>query len=184
MAFYPTLEGPALDAYRRMVADLKAKAIKELGLREDELVVRQLRPADLGAAVTVADYPIGLTGAAWTTIVNAQTIADNRFVGINGFMNRNCGTVTALGCGILAPATFAPAAEQIRITRKGSVARYYVVKDIPEFENQVGYTDEPVTVDQNTTITVEGLVTTSSSISSVFDIIGAVVEKKGLLINP
>jgi len=182
MAFYPTLEGPALDAYRRMVADLKAKAMKELGLREDELVVRQLRPADLGAAVTVPDYPVGLTAVTWTNIVSAQTIADNRFVGINGFMVRNQGTAVALPGNNLIP--YAPAVEQVRITRKGSVARYFVVKYIPEWESQTGYTDEPVTVDQNTTVTIEGLATTASSIATTFDIIGAVVEKKGLLINP
>lgn len=185
MAFYPALEGPALDAYRKMVTNLKARAQKELNLTEDEIVVRQLRPADLYAGdASTPDYNIGLTTTTWTNIVNAQTIADNRFVGINGFMVRNSGTAPVLGAGILAITAWTPAVEQVRITRKGSVARYYVVKAIPVFESQIGYTDEPVTIDQNTTVTIEGLARLGSSISTTFDILGAVVEKKGLLINP
>ena len=183
MAFYQTLEGPALDAYRKMLSDLKAKAMRQLSLGEDEIVVRQLRPADLYSAdASTSDYPIGLTAAVWTNIVNAQTIANNRFVGINGFMVRNVGTAVTGVQNNLIP--YAPSVEQVRVTRKGSVARYYNVKHIPQFQTQIGYTDEPVTIDENTTITIEGLARVASSIAATFDILGIVVEKKGILINP
>jgi len=48
MAFYTKLEGPALDAWRATQRILVARAMKELKLGRDEIVVRDLIPQDLG----------------------------------------------------------------------------------------------------------------------------------------
>lgn len=181
--FYPELKGPALDAYRQMVKKLKATASKELGVSEDELVTRSLRPADIGQNASTPDHYVGLTALTWTNIINAQTIADNRFVGICGVSVGSGSTaIPTLGAGADVR-NLSSAVDQIRITRKGSVARYWQVKPLVHWAHGTGWVDDPVTVDQNTTITVEGLSRLASSIAG-FDLLGVVVEKRGLLINP
>ena len=45
--FYPKLEGPALEAYNAAVQTIKQRAIKELNLAQDQIVVRPMRPDDL-----------------------------------------------------------------------------------------------------------------------------------------
>jgi len=175
MAWYPELKGPALDAYRSMVRTLRERAMKELNLRADEIVVRDLRPEDIGASS--ADFYVGTKAAGWVALVDNATIADNRFVGINGVVLMDTGGTDAFG--------FAnePPISQIKITRKGSVTRYWNVKPVWAFEGKVGYTDDPVTIDQNTTVTVEAWARSASSLEG-FTLLGAVVEKRGLLINP
>ena len=90
MAFYQELKGPALEAYNRMVEVLLAKAEKELKVPRSQLVVRYLRPTDLGGgdiSATDEEYYYGFNGAssAFSTINNStNTIVDNRFIGING----------------------------------------------------------------------------------------------------
>ena len=175
MAWYPELKGPALDAYRQMVSSLLAKAERELGLSRDQLVVRDLRPEDIGASS--ADFRVGTKEADWIALVDSQTISDNRFVGINGVVLMDTGGTDAFGLANEPPVS------QLKITRKGSVARYWNVKPIWAFEGKVGYCDDPITVDQNTTITVEAWARSASSLEG-FTLLGAVVEKKGLLINP
>lgn len=175
MAWYPELKGPALDAYRQMVANLYARAQKELGLSPDDLVIRDLRPEDIGASS--ADFRVGTANADWATLIDNKTIGDNRFVGIYGVVLADTGGTDAFGL------PNEPPISQIRITRKGSMARYWNVKPVWAFQSKVGYTDDPVTVDQNTTITVEAWSRTASSLEG-FTLLGVVVEKKGLLINP
>lgn len=175
MAWYPTLQGPALDAYRKMIAKLKAKATKELNLSETEVVVRDLRPEDLGASS--ADFYVGTKATDWLELVSNQTIGDNRFVGINGIQIQDTTSTNDLGVEL------EPAISQIKITRKGSVAAYWVVKPVWSFESRVGYTDNPITIDQNTTVTIEAWARTASSLKG-FTLLGAVVEKRGLLISP
>lgn len=170
MAWYKELKGPALDAYRKMVSSLMSKAKSELGLSQNELVLRGLRPEDIGASSP--DFYFGLDSAAWSTLISSQTVNDNRFVGINGVV---IGPETALGGTSMV--------SQLKITRKGSVARYWNTQPIHGFEGKIGYTDDPVTVDQNTTLTVDAWARTAGSIEN-FSLLGAVVEKRGLLINP
>jgi len=171
--FYKELVGPALEAYRAMVSELKRKAMTELGLPETEIVVRPLRPDDIGPTNSGATqvYTYGQTATTWDTVIDGNTISDNRFVGINGVWI--AGTVAS---------DHSPIA-QIKIKRKGSVARYWYVEPIWNWENKTGYTDEPVILDQNTTVTVENWGRTAGSIVE-WGFIGAVAEKRGLLINP
>ena len=83
MAFYEKLEGAALDAYVQMVRKLRETAASELKLPEEELVFRPLRPEDLGLTTPEWTFNVAST-ATWNKIIDAKTIADNRFVGING----------------------------------------------------------------------------------------------------
>ena len=165
MVFYSELRGVALDAYNRMVKVLLEKAQKELRLDADGLVVRPLRPEDIGSSKTY--FSVSTTADTWTNVVSTYKVADNRFVGINGFYNgEGVGEIT-----------------QVKIVRASSEARYWNVIPIRNFENKTGYADDPVTIGQNTTITISVNCSTASTITD-FDFIGAVVEKKGLLINP
>ena len=175
MAWYPELKGPALDAYRKMVATLVAKAQKELNLPRDEIVVRDLRPEDIGASS--ADFYVGTKATDWLALVDNATISDNRFVGICGVQLQDTAGTNSLGLEV------EPAISQIKVTRKGAVTRYWVVKPVWSFESRVGYTDEPVTIDQNTTVTIEAWARTASSLKG-FTLLGAVAEKRGLLVNP
>jgi len=172
---YPELEGPALEAYRQMVSQIKSKAMKELKLPEDQIVVRDLRPEDYGASS--ADLYIGITETAWGAFIDEQTIGDNRFIGINGFF---MASTAAAAAGTIGPS---PAVTQLRVTRKGSVARYWYVAPIQGFEGKTGWFDDPFTADQNTTITIEGWNRIGGSIGAV-GFLGAVAEKRGVLINP
>jgi len=178
MTFYPELNGPALDAHRKMIDSLKARAMKELNLGPDEIVVRPLRPADLGDSSSSPDYGFGMTALTWSNIVNNQTIADCRYIGINGIhMFANNASTAATRDGV-------PPVSQIRITRKGSMSRYWPVHPISHFQHSTGWADDPIMVDQNTSITIEGLARNAASLTDVFDLLGVVVEKRGMLINP
>jgi len=167
--FYKELKGDALEAYNKMVQVLRAKAVKELNLPETEIVVRPIRPEDIGHANPTWTW-IGTTANAWADILPNKTISDNRYVGISGAYN-------AEGAGEL---------DQIKITRKGSVSRYWDMRPLrwqSGRKTAIYYCDDPITIDQNTTITVSAYCTAASSLVE-FAFIGAVAEKKGLLISP
>ena len=75
------LEGEALDAYNKIVEETVAKAMRELGLPRDQIVIRPLRAEDIG--FTAPEFLKTIAGSAtyaWNNIVNTITIADNRFV--------------------------------------------------------------------------------------------------------
>lgn len=163
--FYPELKGVALDAYRQMVRELKERAMTELSLSEDEIVVRPLRPEDLGFSAPV--WEVAMSANAWTNIVSTYQVADNRFIGINGvYNNEGAGELVAL-----------------EINRAGTDARKWNIIPIRSWRNRTGYADDPVTVDQNITVTIKGYATTASTITD-WALIGVVVEKKGMTISP
>jgi len=171
MTFYPELKGAPLQAYRDMVNDMYARAMDELGLSRNELVMRPLKPTDLGPDISTVnnEWRFGFSGGntAWSDIVPDRTIADNRFVGISGVYHAEA--ITAVS--------------QVKIKRMGSDVRYWHVHPITQFVHKVGYADDPVIIDQNTTITISAWSRTASTTVD-FGFIGAVVERKGLLITP
>lgn len=168
MVFYDEFNGVALAAYNQGIDKLKSKMGKELGLAVDGGIIRQLRPEDLGS--TYPWYELNQTSTnTWTAFTgcNTDTMADNRFVLVNGvYFNGSSRTL-----------------HQVKITREQSVTRYWVVSPIRGFKSKTGWADDVWTVDQNTVFTIEGI---CSSISTLvdFDLIGAVAEKRGILINP
>jgi len=169
MAFYPELKGIALSAYNEMVQKLIAKAEKELGQKyPDELVLRPLRAPDVVVNTSTISWVFTPnTATSWNTIIDDKTIADNRFIGINGVWH---------GEGITE-------ISELRITKQGRVTRVWDLLPIKQFRNQVGYADDPITIEQNMTLKVECWSRTASTLTH-FSLIGAVVESKGILINP
>jgi len=165
MAFYPELKGPSLEAYKNMVNVLRTRAMKELNLAAEDVVIRPLRFEDIGGANP--EWTFNCTAAdAWNTVVDT-TIDDNRFVGICGVYHNEALTDI----------------HQIKITRKGTTARFWDVIDIRNWQHKTGWSDEPVTIDQNTKLTIEFWVTAASTLTD-FKFIGAVAEKRGILISP
>jgi len=168
MTFYTDLTGNALLAWKQGSDKIKAKAAGELGLTTDGLIVRQLRPEDLGS--TYPWWELNQTATnTWTafTGVTTDTIADNRFCYVGGcYFN---GSASEL--------------HQVRITREQSTTRYWVVTNIRGFKNNTGWADDGWTVDQNTIITIEGICSSVSTLTE-FDFVGLTAEKRGLLINP
>ena len=171
MTLYPELKGNALRAYESMVNKLRQKAMSELKLSASEVVVRPLRPLDINATVT--DWYItnnGISSSAYAALTNIDgaTIANSRFVGINGIFNQ----------------TGASSLHAVRITREGAVAREWAVDTIPAWKHQAAWVDDPVTLDRNTTVTIAGWHGIASTLANTFGFLGAVAEKRGLLINP
>lgn len=182
--WYKDLEGPALEAYRNMVAELKRRAMQELNLPADDIVVRPLRPNDcvnLNSGAT-SDWFIGQTAVTWEPVVNGKTVADNVFIGINGIY---VGTSTVAAVIVTPKGNQRQSAilSQVRVTAKGNLKRYWYVEPINNWENVTGWCDDPVIADQNTVLTVETWGRVASSLNN-WGLIGAVAEKRGLLINP
>ena len=168
MVFYDKFEGVALSAYNQGIDKLKSKMSREIGLGVDGGIIRPVRPEDLGS-----DTPWWILNQTatntWTAFTGAttHTMADNTFVLINGvYLNESAGEL-----------------HQVRITREQSVTRYWVVTPIRGFISRTGWVDDPWTVDQNTVFTMEGICSSASTVTE-FDLIGAVAEKRGILINP
>jgi len=161
--FYPELKGRPLQAYRNLVNKLKAIARTEA---VTDIVTRPLRPEDVG--MPNPEWRWTATAAAgWATLIDAQEIADKRFVGIYGVRNAEAaGTIT-----------------ELRIKAQGEIVKYWPIQEITYFENQTGFADDPVIIKQNTSITLESWQRTSSTLTA-FELVGVVVEKRGLLINP
>jgi len=169
MAYYQDLKGVALDAYNKMVSVLKKKAGMELSLGAEDLILRSIRPEDIVGTNTACWCFTCTNTLGWNTIINQVVIADNRFVGINGVSD---GTAT-------------PLYSQLRITRAASVAVIWNIQELQTNVDNRAFVDDPFTIDQNTSLTIECwncTTTTASCYNLVF--LGAVVEKRGLLVNP
>lgn len=167
--FY-NLEGEALDAYNKKVEETVAKAMRELGLSRDQLIVRPLRAEDIGFSAPEFLKAIAAANTnAWNNIVNTVTIADNRFVIING-VNRGYGQGTT------------NVFSQLRITKSGKTARIWNIQGVEDFIGNTVYFMDPVDINQNNLLTIEGYAVNNTTDKLVM--LGAVVEKRGLVINP
>ena len=170
--FFNKLTGVPLGAYAKMVKELKQKAQTELKLRPDQIVVRDLRPEDIG--LTRGRFTSTMTTvASWNKITDTYKVGDNKFLGISGiFYARSTGT---------------QAASQLRVTRANSKARYWNIQGINITENAQRFFDDPIIVEQNQVLTIEAFVpNVKANTTKAEDLIllGAVAERKGMLINP
>lgn len=155
-----------MEAYRTMVGSLKKKAMQELKLPEGEIIVRSLRPEDLG--LTNPDWTFNIAASSWNILIPAYTIADNRFVGINGVFVAESGE---------------QAVTQLKVTREGQVKRFWQIQGANFLQDQTEYFDDPITVDQNTPLTIQGYApsgTSDTAFRCIF--LGAVAEKRGVLV--
>lgn len=165
--FYPKLEGLSLVAHEKAVDKLQMQAQKELRLESRFLVTRSLRPEDLG--ITGYWYFNVTSTSGWHTMVNAATIAQNRFITIEGVMYPKSGTQLIT---------------QLEIKRAESTVRYWTIQGVNFLENCLLFFDDPLTLGQNQPITIKGYnpsTTTNSAEEVVF--IGSVVEKRGITVN-
>ncbi len=167
MTQYHELKGVPLDAYNKCCNEILRRAQEQLGLPREEIILRDLRSDDLG--ITGKWYFSVTSTLGWNTLVNTQTIADNRFICISGIFTEES----------------TPTIHTIKITRAGSVARWWNVQRVGLQDDNELHVDDPIIVDQNQTITIEGyngLVATTTTEEIGF--IGCVAEKRGLVINP
>jgi len=165
MAYYFKLEGPALAALTTLTKEVKRIATTQLKVSENEIVTRPLRPEDLGLTNPV--WTFNITSAnAWNTLIN-YTVKSDRFIAINGVLYQISGT---------------PVITQLRITRAGQKKRYWHIQGIEYTENQAMFFDDPVIIEQNTPITIEGYATGTSSDEKLC-FFGVVAERKGILIQ-
>ncbi len=140
---------------------LKAMASKQLRIPESELVVRSLRPEDLGSSSSAFSFPIA-TANAWNNIISTN-VSDNRFIAITG--------VVYTGSIIT----------QLRIVAAGSTKEIWNVQAIPSMETPRYVDLTPTAIQQNQMLAIDVYATnTSAGESLVFE--GIVVERKGLVI--
>jgi hypothetical protein len=167
MTQYADLKGVPLDAYNKCCNEILRRAQEQMGLPREEIILRDLRSDDLG--VTGKWKFSVTTTAGWNNLVCTYSISDNRFICISGIFTEM--TV--------------PNVHSIRITRAGSVARWWNVQRIALQDDNEMHIDDPIIVDQNQTITIEGYngMTTTTTTEEI-GFIGCVAEKRGLVINP
>ena len=154
------MEGKALDMYKAGVAEIRRRAMKELGLPESGIVVRSLRPEDVG--LTTAEWTDTSGATAWVDLVNT-TVGDQKFLLINGAHKVD------------------DDADVVRITREGKVAAIWNIQACQKLRDKTLFF-EPVLCDQNTLIHIEHYGNSAQTVKLV--LFGAVCEPKGLNINP
>lgn len=146
--------------YKQGVAEIKRRAMKELGLPESEIVTRSLRPEDIG--LTTAEWTDTTGAAAWADYVDTS-VGDQRFILINGVCKTD------------------DDADALRITREGKVAAIWNIQACEKLRNNTLFF-EPVLCDQNTLIHIEHY--GNDAQTSKLILFGAVAEPKGLTVNP
>ena len=172
MTQYHDLKGVPLDAYNKCCNEIMARAQQQLGLPREEIILRPLRPEDIGYSTSKFKNTLSTT-LGWNNLVSTYTITDNRFVCITGVFTEES-TPTRV--------------HQVKINRAGSDARIWNVQRVALQDDNEMHVDDPIIIDQNTQLTITGynglLTTTGSNTWEEFGFIGCVAEKRGMLINP
>ncbi len=167
MTQYHELRGVPLDAYNKCCNEILRRCQEQLGLPREEIILRDLRSDDLGVT---GKWKFAVTGTSgWNNLVNTYTVVDNRFICISGIFTEES----------------TPAVHSVRITRAGSVARWWNVQRVGLQDDNEMHVDDPIIVDQNQTITIEGYnALTATTTEEEIGFMGCVAEKRGLVINP
>ena len=126
MTQYHELKGVPLDAYNKCCNEILRRSQEQLGLPREEIILRDLRSDDLG--VTGKWRFSVTTTSGWNNLVNTYTVADNRFICISGIF-------TEMGT---------PTVHSIRITRAGSVARWWNVQRVGLQDDNEMHIDDPI----------------------------------------
>ena len=167
MTQFHELKGVPLDAYNKCCNEILSRAQLQLGLPREEIILRDLRSDDVG--VTGKWKFAVATSLGWNALVDTYTIADNRFICISGIFTEES----------------TPAIHTIRITRAGSVARWWNVQRVGLQDDNEMHVDDPIIVDQNQTLDIDGYNgLTATTTAEEIGFLGCVAEKRGLLINP
>lgn len=167
MTQFQEFKGTPLDAYNKCCNELLRRAQEQLGLPREEIILRDLRSDDLGVT---GKWKFSCTSTyGWNTLIATYEISDNRFICISGLFTEMT----------------APVIHSIRITRAGSVARWWNVQRVGLQDDNEVFIDDPIITDSGQTITIEGYNgLTSTNTAEEFGFIGCVAEKRGLVINP
>ena len=149
-----------MSMYRSGVAEIKRRAMKELGLPESEVIVRPLRPQDIG--LSTPEWTDTAGSSAWADYVDT-TVGDQKFLLINGVQKTTS------------------YADQLKITREGKVTAIWNIQACEKLRDRSLYF-EPVLCDQNTLLKIEHYGNSASTTKLI--LFGAVAEPRGLNINP
>ncbi|MHA1852600.1 MAG: hypothetical protein ACTSUF_03725 [Candidatus Heimdallarchaeaceae archaeon] len=136
---------------------LLAMASKQLGIPSSELVVRSLRPQDLG----LTDWNVTAAGAGWVTMANT-TVADNTFISFDGCSYGGTNF------------------SQLRITAGARTAEYWMLDWIAGLESQVFYDTTPTIAQQNQPVIID--VYAKGAGTESINIMGTVVERRGMVV--
>lgn len=185
MALYTEFKGTAIEARNAARKKLLDTAASELNLSREQLVVRPLRANDIGlGGGTWSTLAVGTTLTEYTN----ATIADNVFLSIYGFSMQpaDFGNTSAnLFSGSVEQTQVLSPIQEMKITRKGSASRFYNVAAVPFWPSKTAWFDDPVTVDQNTNLTIEFVAASAATLHQELHAFhGDVVEKRGITINP
>ena len=140
MAFYHELKGIALDATNKCCNEILRRAQQQLGLPREEIILRPLRPEDIGYSASKFKNSLTTT-LGWNDLVATYTITDNRFVCITGVFTEES-TPTRV--------------HQIKINRAGSDARIWNVQRVSLQDDHEMHVDDPIIIDQNTVLNITG----------------------------
>ena len=157
----PTFRGtPSVGAVAG-VTDIMAMAEQQLGLPRSELVMRGLRPEDLNLTTSW-----NFTSTAANTWENwfSTSVADNTFIVIQG--------VSYGGTNFA----------QLRVSAAASTSAYFNLSFIAGLQSQLYYATVPVTAQQNQLIM--GEVISKAVATESTNLMGTVIEKRGITINP
>jgi len=164
--FMNKLEGPALEAYRLAVNMAVERAVKELSLRREEIVVRMLRPEDVGLSTPEWTFNLA-SGDSWNNNMVNSTIADGRYVVI---------------AGVMVGESSAQASTQLRVTSAGKKVRYWQPQNVNYTQDNMMWFTDPIITGQNETLTID-IYATSADADHQLQLLGATVERKGLLVQ-
>ena len=189
MAFYAEFRGAPVEARARAVQLAIRKAEQSTGLKyPQDLLVRPLRPNDLGNL-----------GGTWETLSVGTTLselhnlalANNTWLVVYGIhLNRTIANeaATAADRPVEWRVNRSMAVEDIQrfqIARAGRTSREWTINMIPTFINKSGWVDDPIIVGENENITTSLVAQTASTLDGrAYAILGDIVEKRGLVINP
>lgn len=165
---YPELSDDAEAAAKAGRRELLRRASEKLGA--DEVILHTLRPEDVGAANAAGYGTVNITtGNSFTDAVasGGNTIANNRWLLIYGFANNEAVREIDL----------------VRINRGQSTARKWNVRSLSMYQNNAGWSNQPVIVNDNTNVTLS-FAAASTNTAADFAFLGEVADRRGSAINP
>jgi len=162
MTYYYYFRGVPLYVYSKLVTELKRRAMREL--TEEDIIIRPLRPEDLGLATPEWTFNIVIT--TWNVMINT-TIADLTWIGIYG---------------VLYAMPDNQAVSQLEIVSMGNNERFWQIQGCNFTENSSFFFDDPVMIDQNTNLRIRGY-GVANEVAEKICFLGVVVEKGGILIQ-
>ena len=137
--------------------NLLQRASQQLGIPQSELVVRGLRPQDLG----LVTWDITSVGAGWTSVANTA-VADNTFISFDGCSYGGTNFT------------------QMRIQAGARYMEYWPLTFITGLESQLWYDDSPSIAQQNQSVIID--VYAKAGATETINLMGTVVERRGMVI--